>query len=93
MTDLQFLAVTIGPVVSVGVVLIGLLFNSRVINSRFEDLNNRMNDLHRMVDNRLGDLRDGMRAEMAKNHSELLHKFTELDNRLTRLETELGERG
>ena len=34
-----------------------------------------------------------MRAEMAKNHSELLHKFTELDNRLTRLETELGERG
>ena len=54
MTDLQFLAVTIGPVVSVGVVLIGLLFNSRVINSRFEDLNNRMNDLHRMVDNRFG---------------------------------------
>ena len=35
---------------------------------------------------RSGDIRETLRAEMAKNHSELLLKFTELDRRLSRLE-------
>lgn len=35
---------------------------------------------------RLNDVRDLLRAEMAKNHSELLSKFAELDRRLSALE-------
>ena len=56
---------------------------------------------------RLGDVRDLMRAEMKvveasvkaveasieKNHSEMLHRFAELDTRLTRIENGLGMRG
>jgi len=37
---------------------------------------------------RIDDLRDVLRAEMAKNDSELLAKFGEMDTRLTRLETQ-----
>jgi hypothetical protein len=42
---------------------------------------------------RLGDVRDLLRAEMDKNHSEMLHRFAELDARLTRIENGLGMRG
>jgi len=42
---------------------------------------------------RLGDVRDLLRAEMDKNHSEMLHRFAELDTRLTRIENGLGMRG
>ena len=49
------------------------------MNLRFEDLRNEMNA-------RIGELRDTLRAEMSKNHSEMLTKFAELDSRLSRLE-------
>ena len=42
---------------------------------------------------RLGDVRDLLRAEMDKNHSEMLNRFAELDARLTRIENGLGMRG
>jgi hypothetical protein len=42
---------------------------------------------------RLGDVRDLLRAEMDKNHSEMLHRFAELDTRLSRIENGLGMRG
>ena len=42
------------------------------------------------MSNRINDLRDLLRAEMAKNHSELLAKFAELGARLSRLEARVG---
>jgi hypothetical protein len=35
-------------------------------------------------------LRDVLRAEMDKNHSEMLHRFADLDTRMTRIENGLG---
>ena len=39
---------------------------------------------------RLSDLRDLLRAEIAKGHSELLAKFAELDNRIDAVSTRLS---
>jgi hypothetical protein len=46
---------------------------------------------------RLNDVKDALRAEikvveanMDKNHSEMLHRFGDLDTRLTRIESGLG---
>jgi len=44
--------------------------------------NLRISDMSRRID----DMRDLLRAEMAKNHSELLHKIAELDTRVSRIE-------
>jgi hypothetical protein len=35
---------------------------------------------------RIGDIRDLVRAEMSKNHSEMLHRLADLDTRLTCVE-------
>ncbi len=39
---------------------------------------------------RLSDVKEALRAEMDKNHSEMLHRFSDLDTRLTRIESGLG---
>jgi hypothetical protein len=39
---------------------------------------------------RLNDIKEVLRAEMDKNHSEMLHRFGDLDTRLSRIETGLG---
>jgi len=44
------------------------------------------------MNNRLNDLKELLRAEIAKSHSELLMKFAELDQRLTRIEAHLSLR-
>ena len=44
--------------------------------------NSRIGDVSRRID----DMRDPLRAEMAKNHSELLQRIADLDTRLTRTE-------
>jgi len=56
------------------------------IDGRFEQMNGRFADFY----DRLGDVRDTLRAEMSKNHSEMLSKFAELDLRLSRLEAGPG---
>ena len=55
-------------------ILVGAIFN-----------NSRIGDVSRRID----DMRDLLGAEMAKNHSEMLHRFAELDGRFTRIETHL----
>jgi len=35
---------------------------------------------------RIDDMRDLLRAEMSKNHGEMLHRFADLDSRLNRIE-------
>jgi hypothetical protein len=44
------------------------------------------------VGGRLNDLKELLRAEIAKSHSELLSKFAELDQRLSRIEGQLSLR-
>ena len=39
---------------------------------------------------RLNDVKEVLRAEMDKNHSGMLHRFGDLDGRLSRIENGLG---
>ena len=71
------------------------------MNARFDELRSEMNagsgtlrsemnarsdDLRSEMNARFEDIRETLRAEMAKNHSEMLLKFAELDRRLSRQE-------
>jgi len=67
------------PVATLAVVVVGFLYS-----------NKRIDDLRSDVEHRISDLGDALRAEMAKNHSEMLARFADLDTRLTRLESRLG---
>jgi hypothetical protein len=75
----QFGALMIAPMGTMAVVLVGFLYN-----------NSRLSDLRVDVARALADTRDVLRAEMDKNHSEMLHRFAGLDDRLTRIENSLG---
>lgn len=77
----QLLAMTIGPVATLIVVFLGVLFQNRHVDVRISDLT-------RSMDQRFGDTKESLRAEMRANQSELLAKFAELDSRLTRIENE-----
>jgi hypothetical protein len=78
MTEVQMFTIALSTVPTMVVVLVGILISNV----------------------RLGDVRDLLRAEMKtveahieKNHSEMLHRFAELDTRLSRIENGLGMRG
>ena len=78
MTEVQMFTIALSTVPTMVVVLVGILISNV----------------------RLGDMRDLLRAEMKtveahieKNHSEMLHRFAELDTRLSRIENGLGMRG
>ena len=57
------------------------------MNVRFGDVNVRLGELGSGLNARMDDLRGVLQTEMAKNHSEMLAKFSELDTRLIRLES------
>ena len=94
------LTLALSTVPTMTVVLIGILIN----NVRLNDTNARMNDLKevlraeiRVVDQKVDGIREVVhaelqanRAELDKNHSEMLHRFGDLDTRLTRIENSLG---
>ena len=93
MTEAQILNLALTTVATMTVVLIGILIN----NARMSDSNARMSDIKevlragiRVVEEQVGGLRDFVRAEMDKNHGEMLHRFGDLDTRLTRIENSLG---
>jgi hypothetical protein len=71
------LALTVIPMMTI--VLVGILVN-----------NVRISDLRDSVKSEILGLRDVLRAEMDKNHSEMLHRFADLDTRMTRIENSLG---
>jgi hypothetical protein len=75
MNDSQILSIAI----MVLAVLAGSIYN-----------NVRISDLSHHLGKRIDDVRDLLRAEMAKNHSEMLHRFADLDTRLNRIETHLN---
>ena len=62
-------------ILSIAIVVLAVLAGALFNNSRVGD-----------VSKRIDDMRDLLRAEMAKNHSEMLHRFGDLDDRLTRIE-------
>ena len=70
-------------------------FNQRLtdlnaqVNERLNDFGQRLTDMNGQFGQRLNDLRDSLRTEIAKNHSEMLGRFAELDGRLTRIESHL----
>ena len=71
------------------VVLVGILVNNHRFNDLSANVNNRLTDMSARfgdLSRRIDDTRDVLRAEMAKNQSELLMKFAELDQRVSRLE-------
>lgn len=83
MTPFQFyISVVMMPAMTILAVFVGVLLN----NNRLNDINNRLTEMSRHFEARLSDLRDMLRAEMAKNHSELLGKIAELETRMDRIE-------
>ena len=89
MNDTQILSIAI----MVLAVLAGSIFNNVHISDlqkRMDDqrdsINRRMDDLSRNLGERINDTRDTLRAEMTKNHSEMLHRFADLDARLSKIE-------
>lgn len=86
MSETQLLTVAFSTVPTMIVVLIGILIN-----------NSRLNDVKDSLNGRINDLKETLRAEirvveanMEKNHSEMLHRFGDLDGRMTRIENSLG---
>ncbi len=89
----QMLTLALSTVPTMTVVLIGILLN----NSGLNDLKEGLRSEIRVIDERMNALQqvvraqlEAQRSEMDKNHSEMLHRFGDLDNRLTRIESSLG---
>ena len=75
MSELQLLSVELTTVPTMVVVLIGILVN----NSRLNEVKETLRAAIRAVG-----------ANMDKNHSEMLHRYGDLDSRLIRIESGLG---
>ena len=92
---------TWGPALSiVATVLVSLIINnsrfsglntriteqSTQSNAGFTDLSARIAELSSKVDTRINDMAATLRAEMAKNQSGVLHKFADLETRVTKID-------
>jgi hypothetical protein len=75
MTESQLLTAALTTVPTMIVILIGILIN----NARLNDVKETLRSEIRVVE-----------ANMDKNQSEMLHRFGDLDSRLTRIENGLG---
>lgn len=75
-----------GQILSIAIMVVAVLGGSIYNNVRISDLGKRMDDLNHHLGERISDTRDTLRAEMAKNHSEMLHRFGDLDARLSQIE-------
>jgi hypothetical protein len=78
-TQQLVLSLTIAPVLSLVIVLAGYIVQNVNLNARVADIKTDMRELFNANSTAL-------RAEMGKNHSEILAKFGELDHRISRLE-------
>ena len=74
------------PVTTIIIVLIGVLLNNANMNARFGDMNARFADLKDLIQ-AYSDRQD---ANLRRVEDELLGKFAELDNRLSRIEHHLN---
>ena len=82
MTDTQILSIAIMVVT----VLTGALFNNFRINDMRDAFRDTLRAEMTAVRAELTAQMTSLRADMDKNHSEMLHRFGDLDSRLTRIE-------
>lgn len=87
-----YLTVAIAPVMTLVIVLAGYVVQNQNLNARIAEVRS---DLDKRLSTEMNALREVLRAEiavirseMARNHSELLSKFADLDRRLGPLEAE-----
>ena len=92
-----YIALAAAPIATLSVVLVGYIVQNQNLNARMAelrtDLGSRMGEMRGEITNRFNDTNAriaselaAVRAEMTRNHSELVHKFADLDTRLTKLE-------
>jgi hypothetical protein len=94
MTDTQFIVtMAVAPTLSLVIVLAGYIVQNANLNARIAEIRT---DFDRRISTEMGAMREVLRAELAviraemeRNHSELLARFADLDRRLTRLEHEV----
>ncbi|HEY6390084.1 MAG TPA: hypothetical protein VIX89_02330 [Bryobacteraceae bacterium] len=94
MNETQFyISVAVVPVTTIIIVMIGVLLNNANMNVRFGDMVGRFAD----INTRFTDLKDLIQAysdrqdaNLRRVEDELLGKFAELDNRLSRIEHHLN---
>jgi hypothetical protein len=86
MNEQLLLTVTVGPVLSLVVVIAGYIVQNSNLNARMAEINSRMLEMKSDIRELLSAHSAALRAEMEKNQSELLGKFAELDRRVDRLE-------
>ena len=104
MTEAQVLNLALTVIPMMTIVLVGILLNNARLNDvrdQVKEVRDQVNNVRGEVRDQasalrtefrseIGGVRDVLRAEMEKNHSEMLHRFADLDTRLTRLENNLG---
>jgi hypothetical protein len=81
--------------IAVGVPVLALLFAmvtnfaliSRV-DKRIDEMGARIDEMGRRLDRRIDDVKEVLRAEMQRDHSEIMAKFADVERRLERLEGE-----
>ena len=88
------------PITTIIIVLVGVLLNNANMNARFADINARFGDINARfgdINGRFVDLKeliqassDRQDANLRRVEDELLGKFAELDNRLSRIEHHLN---
>lgn len=82
MSETQFFtAIAIAPTMSLIIVLVGYIVQNANLNARMAELRTDINSRFSDYSLRLDDLRDTLRAEMAKNHSELLARIAEHEHK------------
>jgi hypothetical protein len=91
--------VAVVPVTTIIIVLIGILVNNTNMNARLSDTNARLGDMNARFGERFNDLKDLIRsnserqdANLRRVEDELLGKFADLDNRLSRIKHHLNLR-
>jgi hypothetical protein len=60
------------------------------VNARLTDITGRQDDVKEMSRSEIRSVREVLDAHIENNHSEMLHRFADLDTCLTRIEGGLG---
>ena len=86
MNEAQALNLALTTIPTMIVVLIGILLN----NARLTDVKEALRAEIKVVASQVDSQTKVLEAQIEKNHSEMLHRFGDLDTRLTRIESGLG---
>lgn len=87
-----YISVAVVPVTTIIIVLIGILVNNTNMNARLSDMNARFGERFNDVKDLIKAYSDRQDANLRRVEDELLGKFAELDNRLSRIDHHLNLR-